>query len=46
MTKYNERIINILHLLPREVREKVNIGRVEEILFRLTEREGATLELR
>lgn len=46
MARYNDGIINILHLLPWELREKVNRGRVEEILSGLTEREKTALELR
>ena len=45
MTRYNDGIINILHLLPGEVREKVNRERVEEILSGGSERDGTALEL-
>jgi DNA-directed RNA polymerase sigma subunit (sigma70/sigma32) len=46
MTKYNDGIINILHLLPGEVRERVNRERVEEILSGLSDKEKTALELR
>jgi len=46
MPKHNEGILNILHLLPGEVRDRVNRGRVEEILSGLTERERRAIELR
>lgn len=46
MPKYNDGVVRILHLLPAEVRETVNRGRVEEILSGLGERERRALELR
>ncbi len=46
MTRYNDGIINILHLMPGEVRERVNRERVEEIFFALKPRERTVLELR
>ena len=46
MAKYNDGIINILHLLPGDVRDSVNRGWVEEILSGLTERERTALEMR
>ena len=44
MPKYNEGILNILHLLPGELRDRVNRGRVEEILSGLAERERRAIE--
>ncbi|GEM_PF-3214370 len=44
--KYNDGIINILHLLPGEVRERVSRGRVEEIFSGLKPKERAALGLR
>ena len=46
MVRYNDGIINILHLMPGEVREWVNRERVEEILFALTTKERTALEMR
>jgi RNA polymerase primary sigma factor len=46
MQKYNDGIINILHLLPWDVREKVNRERVEEIFSELTPKERTALEMR
>ena len=46
MTRYNDGIINILHLMPREVRERVNRERVEEIFSALTTKERTALEMR
>lgn len=46
MLKYNDGIINILHLMPGEVRERVNRDRVEEILSGLSDKEKTALELR
>jgi DNA-directed RNA polymerase sigma subunit (sigma70/sigma32) len=46
MTMYNDGILNILHLMPGEVRERVNRERVEEILSGLAEKERTALELR
>ena len=46
MPKYNDGVVRILHLLPGEVRERVNRGRVEEILSGLKEKERRALELR
>jgi DNA-directed RNA polymerase sigma subunit (sigma70/sigma32) len=46
MTKYNDGILNILHLMPGEVRERVNRERVEEILSGLSDKEKTALELR
>ena len=46
MTRYNDGIINILHLMPGEVRERVNRERVEEIFSALKPRERTALELR
>jgi len=46
MAKYNDGIINILHLMPGEVRERVNRDRVEEIFSALEPKERAVLELR
>lgn len=46
MTRYNDGIINILHLMPGEVRERVNRERVEEIFSTLKPRERKVIELR
>ena len=46
MTRYNDGIINILHLMPGEVRERVNRERVEEIFSALKPRERKVIELR
>ena len=46
MTRYNDGIINILHLMPGEVRERVNRERVEEIFSALKPRERMVIELR
>ena len=46
MARYNDGIINILHLLPGEVRDRVSRGRVEEIFSGLTPKERTALELR
>jgi len=46
MQKYNAGIINILHLMPADVRERVSRGRVEEIFSGLTPKERTALELR
>ena len=46
MPKYNQGILNILHLLPEEVRESVNRERVGSILDSLDEKESRALELR
>jgi DNA-directed RNA polymerase sigma subunit (sigma70/sigma32) len=46
MAKYNDGIINILHLMPAEVRERVSRGRVEEMFPELTPKERTALELR
>jgi DNA-directed RNA polymerase sigma subunit (sigma70/sigma32) len=46
MQKHNDGIINILHLLPVEVRERANRERVEEIFSALKPRERTVLELR
>ena len=46
MAKYNDGIINILHLMPAEVRERVSRSRVEEIFSALTPKERTALELR
>lgn len=46
MSRYNDGIINILHLMPGEVRERVNRERVEEILSALSDRERTAIELR
>lgn len=46
MSKYNNGILNILHLMPGEVRERVNRELVEEILSALTDKERTALELR
>jgi len=43
---YNDGIVNILHLLPEDVRERVNRERVEGALAGLTERERAAIEMR
>jgi len=45
MTRCNDGIINILHLMLREVRERVNREHVEEILCALKPREETVLEL-
>ena len=45
-TKYNTGVLNVLHLLPSEVRERVNRERVEGLMETLTEKERAALELR
>lgn len=42
----NNGVLNVLHLLPSEVRERVNRERVEELMGSLTEKERAALELR
>ena len=44
--RYNSGVLNILHLLPEEVRERVNRERVEELMGALTDKERAALELR
>lgn len=44
--KINNGILNILHLLPEEVRESVNRERVGSILDSLDEKESRALELR
>jgi DNA-directed RNA polymerase sigma subunit (sigma70/sigma32) len=44
--KYNDGILNILHLLPGEVRERVSRSRVEEIFYGLTPKERTALKLR
>jgi len=46
MPKHNQGVINILHLLPQEVREGVNRERVGSILGSLSEKESRALELR
>ncbi len=46
MKKYNEGMINILELLPDEVRESVNRDRVEAALGVLSEKERAAVEMR
>lgn len=46
MATYNGGILNILHLLPEEVRESVNKERVGSILDSLSEKESRALELR
>jgi DNA-directed RNA polymerase sigma subunit (sigma70/sigma32) len=46
MPKYNQGVMNILHLLPEEVRETVNRERVGSILGSLSEKESRALELR
>ena len=46
MAAYNDGIVNILHLLPEEVRERVNRKRVEGVLASLTERERMAVEMR
>ena len=46
MTKYNDGIINILHLMPADVRERVSRGRVEEIFSGLKPKERTALKLR
>ena len=46
MTKYNDGILNILHLMPGEVRERMNRERVEKILSGLSDKEKTALELR
>ena len=43
---YNDGIVNILHLLPEDVRERVNRERVEGALAGLTERERTAIEMR
>jgi len=44
--RYNDGVLNVLHLLPSEVRERVNRERVEELMDTLSEKERAALELR
>ena len=46
MPKHNQGVMNILHLLPEEVRESVNRERVGSILDSLSEKESRALELR
>ena len=46
MLKHNQGVLNILHLLPEEVRESVNRERVGAILGSLSEKESRALELR
>ncbi len=46
VARYNDGIVNILHLLPEEVRERVNRDRVEGALASLTERERMAVEMR
>ena len=46
MPKYNDGIINILHLMSAEVRERVSRGRVEEIFSELTPKERTAIKLR
>ena len=46
MARYNDGIINILHLMPAEVRERVSRARVEEIFSGLKPKERTALELR
>jgi DNA-directed RNA polymerase sigma subunit (sigma70/sigma32) len=46
LRKYNHGVLNVLHLLPSEVRERVNRERVEGFMESLTEKERAALELR
>ena len=46
MAAYNDGIVKILHLLPEEVRERVNRDRVEGALAGLTERERIAVEMR
>ncbi len=46
MATHNGGILNILHLLPEEVRESVNKDRVGSILDSLDEKESRALELR
>lgn len=43
---YNSGVLNILHLLPEEVRERVNRERVEELMDSLNEKERAALVMR
>ncbi len=42
----NDRIINIIHLMPAEVRERVSHSRVEEIFSALTPKERTAIKLR
>ena len=46
MPRYNDEIINILHLMPADVRERVSRARIEEIFSGLTPKERSALELR
>ena len=46
MPKHNQGVLNIIHLLPPEVRESVNKDRVGAILSTLSKKEGLALELR
>lgn len=46
MTKYNDGIVRILHLMPAEVRERVSRSRVEEIFSGLTPKERTAIKLR
>ena len=46
MPKHNQGVLNIIHLLPPEVRESVNKERVGSILGSLSEKESRALELR
>lgn len=46
MATHNDGVLNILHLLPEEVRESVNRERVGFILDSLDEKESRALELR
>jgi len=43
---YNDGIVNILHLLPEDVRVRVNRERAEGALAGLTERERMAIEIR
>ena len=46
MLKHNQGVLNIIHLLPPEVRESVNRDRVGAILGSLSDKESRALELR
>lgn len=44
--RYNDGVLNVLHMLPGEVQDRVNRGRVEDVLESLSEKERTALELR
>ena len=46
MPKHNQGVLNIIHLLPPEVRDSINSERVGSILGSLSSKESRALELR